>query len=93
MTRHPAFGAPRLLQVAREVGIAFAKTVGCESGSAACLRALPIKRVLDAQQPFALNEFIIDGNILPMHPSDAYSHGSVQSCDVGAWQAADSPAS
>lgn len=75
MTRHPAFGAPRPLQVAREIGKAFAKAVGCETGGAACLRALPTKSILDAQQPFALNEFIIDGKLLPIHPSDAYRTG------------------
>ncbi|MDY0977192.1 carboxylesterase family protein [Massilia sp. CFBP9012] len=77
MARHPTFGAPRPLDVAREIGIGFAKAVGCERGGAACMRALPTKRILDAQQPYALNEFVIDGKVLPVHPSDAYRTGRV----------------
>lgn len=77
MTRHPAFGAPRPLTVAREAGIAFAKAVGCEAGDAACLRALPAKRILDVQPAYALNEFIIDGKVLPVHPSDAFQAGKI----------------
>ncbi|UCJ16143.1 carboxylesterase family protein [Pseudomonas sp. MM211] len=77
MTRHPAFGAPRPLAVAQEVGAAFAKEAGCDTGEANCLRALPTKRILDIQAPFALNEFIVDGKSLPMHPSDAYRTGKI----------------
>lgn len=75
MTRHPAFGSPRPLEVAQDVGVAFAKAVGCDSGGAACLRDLSTKRILDAQSPYLLNEMIIDGSLLPMHPSDAYRTG------------------
>lgn len=77
MTRHPAFGAPLPLSVAREVGNAFAKEAGCETGGANCLRALSSKRILDIQAPFALNEFIIDGKLIPEHPSDAYRKGNI----------------
>ena len=72
MTRHPAFGAPRPLAVAEELGAGLAKAVGCEADTATCLRALPTKRILDAQTPYILNEAIIDGTVVPMHPSDAY---------------------
>jgi len=34
MARHPAFGAPRPLAVAREVGLAFAREAGCAAGQA-----------------------------------------------------------
>jgi len=77
MARHPAFGAPRPLNVARDIGTRFAKEVGCSSGAAACMRALPTKRILDAQKPYLLNEFIIDGKVLPVHPSDAYRTGRI----------------
>lgn len=77
MTRHPAFGAPRPLDVAREVGTSFAKAAGCETGGAECLRNLSTKQILDAQDPYALNEFIIDGKLLPVHPSDAYRTGQI----------------
>lgn len=77
MTRHPAFGAPRPLEVAREVGASFARAVGCETGGAACLRSLSTKRILDAQTPYILNEFIIDGNLLPVHPADVYRAGQI----------------
>jgi len=77
MARHPAFGAPRPLDVARETGQAFAKAVGCDHGDAACLRAVPTKRILDAQQPYALNEFVIDGSVIPIHPADAFREGKI----------------
>lgn len=77
MTRHPAFGAPRPLEVAREVGTAFARAAGCETGGAECLRGLSTKRILDAQTPYLLNEFIIDGKLLPVHPADAYRTGQI----------------
>jgi para-nitrobenzyl esterase len=77
MTRHPAFGAPRPLPVAEELGVGFAKDVGCETDTANCLRALSTKRILDAQTPYLLNEAIIDGNVIPMHPSDAYRTGQI----------------
>lgn len=77
MARHPAFGAPQPLNVARAVGQAFAKAVGCGNGDAACLRAVPTKRILDAQQPFALNEFVIDGRVVPIHPADAFREGMI----------------
>lgn len=77
MTRHPAFGAPRPLAVARDTGKAFAQAVGCATGGAACLRALPIERILEVQPAYALNEFIIDGRVLPVHPADAYRSGRI----------------
>lgn len=77
MARHPTFGAPRPLQVAQEVGRKFAKAVGCDAGGAACLRALSTKAILDAQTPYLLNEFVIDGRVLPVHPSDAYRSGRI----------------
>lgn len=77
MSRHPAFGAPRPLDVAREAGIEFARAVGCDASDAACLRAVPTKRILDVQPAYALNEFIIDGKVLSVHPADAYKSGKI----------------
>ncbi|HFZ8994949.1 TPA: carboxylesterase/lipase family protein [Citrobacter freundii] len=77
MTRYPAFGAPRPLKVARETGVAFAKALGCKDNDAVCLRAAPVKQILDIQPAYALNEFIIDGQVLPMHPGDAFQAGKI----------------
>ncbi|UOK73280.1 carboxylesterase/lipase family protein [Ancylobacter polymorphus] len=77
MTRHPAFGSPQPLDAAREKGVGFARTVGCERSGADCLRALSTKQVLDAQAPYMMFEFIIDGQSLPMHPADAYREGRI----------------
>ncbi|NIG36087.1 carboxylesterase [Pantoea sp. ICBG 828] len=77
MSRHPAFGAPRPLAVARETGTEFAKAVGCDASDAACLRAVPAKRILDVQPAYAMNEFIIDGKVLPIHPADAYKSDKI----------------
>ena len=75
--KHPAFGSPRPLAEAEEVGVAFARAVGCETDSAACLRALPTKRILDAQTPHLINQVILDGTVLPMHPADAFRTGRI----------------
>lgn len=77
MSRHPAFGSPLPLDVARETGTEFAKALGCKPEDATCLRELPTKRILDVQPSFALNEFIIDGKTLPVHPADAYKSGKI----------------
>lgn len=77
MARHPAFGAPRPLEVARESGKGFAEAAGCETGVAQCLRSLSTKQVLDTQTPYMLNEFVIDGKVLPVHPADAYRTGAI----------------
>jgi para-nitrobenzyl esterase len=77
MARHPAFGAPRPLAVAQALGDSLAKEVGCAQDTAACLRALPTKRLLDTQANYILNEAIVDGTVVPMHPSDAYRTGRI----------------
>lgn len=73
--RHPAFGAPRPLKVAQDVGTAFAKAVGCEKGGPRCLRKLTTRQILDAQTPYLINQVILDGRLIPMHPSDAFRTG------------------
>ena len=77
MTRHPGFGAPRPLAVAQDLGAGLAREVGCTSNMAACLRALPTKRILDAQTAYILNEAIIDGTVIPAHPSDIFRSGRI----------------
>jgi para-nitrobenzyl esterase len=77
VTRHPGFGAPRPLAVAEEAGAGLAKAVGCKPDDAACLRALPTKRILDAQNPYLINEFVVDGQTLPVHPADAFRTGRI----------------
>jgi para-nitrobenzyl esterase len=77
MARHPAFRAVKPVSVAEELGSRFSKAVGCSENNAACLRALPTKRILDAQSPYLLNEAIIDGIVIPMHPSDAFRTGQI----------------
>lgn len=82
MSRHPAFGAPRPLSVARETGTQFAKAIGCAADDADCLHAVPTKKILDVQPAFALNEFIIDGKTLPVHPADAYKSGKINTVSL-----------
>ncbi len=77
MARHPAFGAPRPLAVARALGDRMAQAVGCGSDTATCLRALPTKRILDAQTEYLHNQPIIDGTVVPMHPADAFRAGRI----------------
>jgi para-nitrobenzyl esterase len=82
MLRHPAFGAPKPIKFAEDLGVAFAKAVGCAQNSAACLRALPAKRILDAQTPFLMNQFIIDGTVVPQAPADAFRRGQINRVPV-----------
>jgi len=69
--RYPTFGAARPLEVAEQVGEGFAKAVGCDTNDLNCLRALPLKTILSEQTPYLINQMIIDGETIPMHPGDA----------------------
>lgn len=73
--RHPTFGAPRPLAAAEQVGQDFAKAVGCEATDMHCLRNLPLATVLAQQSPYLINQVIIDGETIPMHPADAFTTG------------------
>ncbi|TWI62530.1 para-nitrobenzyl esterase [Pseudoduganella lurida] len=74
--KFPAFGAPKPLDFAEKMGTGFARAAGCESGdAAACLRALPVATVLAMQTPYLINQVIIDGTVMPMHPAEAYRSG------------------
>lgn len=74
--RDPAFGSPRPLDKAQAVGERFAQAAGCETGGAACLRALSTADILQVQKPeFMLNQGTIDGDFRPEHPADALKNG------------------
>lgn len=75
--KHPNFGAPRPLDVATALGTGFAKAAGCVDQSAACLRALPVDKILSTQTPFIVNQAIIDGTVLPMTYAKAFAQGKV----------------
>ncbi|HEX8239698.1 MAG TPA: carboxylesterase family protein [Allosphingosinicella sp.] len=74
-SRHPNFGSPRPLRDAEQIGISFARAVGCERQSVSCLRQLSAKQVLDAQTPFLINQAIIDGTIMPRSHGEAFQSG------------------
>ncbi|EER61780.1 Carboxylesterase type B [Acidovorax delafieldii 2AN] len=77
--RFPAFGAPKPLEWAERQGRAFAQTTGCDQQGdvaiAACLRQLPAETVLASQGPYLLNQLVLDGKVMPMHPGDAFRSG------------------
>lgn len=72
LSRYPAFGAPQPLSVALKNGAAFASALECSPTDAACLRALPVEKILNAQSAYMVNQFIIDGKTIPLHPSEAF---------------------
>ncbi|WP_222890415.1 carboxylesterase family protein [Enterobacter sp. C2] len=75
ITRYPAFGASIPHDVAVKAAEDFAKSVGCTQDDANCLRALSTEQILKAQTPFAFRQFIIDGQLIPQHPADAFREG------------------
>lgn len=75
--RHPNFGAPRPLNVAEKTGAEFAKAAGCLNQSAQCLRQLTTGQILSIQRPYLINQVIIDGDFMPMHPGDAFKQGKI----------------
>ena len=93
--RAPVFGAPRAMEAAQEIGIAFAKAVGCENKDMESLRKVPVGKILATQGPYVSINGIIDGDFLPMHPGDAFRSGNFNRAtlingsmlDEGAWTA------
>ena len=73
--KSPNFGAPRPLDVAQKVGSAFADAAGCGDQSADCLRKLTVGQILATQSPYLINQTIIDGNFMPVHPAEALKSG------------------
>lgn len=74
--RFPTFGAPKPLDYAEKMGEGFAKAVGCTSDNqAACLRQLPLDKVLAMQTPHLINQVVIDGTVIPLHPGEAFRTG------------------
>lgn len=73
--RHPIFGAARPLEVAEQMGEGFAKAAGCETQDMACLRQLPLETILSKQTPYLINQTIVDGQTIPLHPGDALKTG------------------
>lgn len=77
MLRPPAFGAARPLSMVREQGIAFAATAGCASEGIGCLRKLSAKQILDVQGPYATNQILVDGKVVPDFPGELFRAGKV----------------
>lgn len=73
--KHPAYGAPRPLDVAEEVGSRFATAAGCRDQSTRCLRRLSVQKILEIQQSYTVNQAIIDGTVLPISYTKAFKTG------------------
>jgi para-nitrobenzyl esterase len=73
--KHPNFGAARPLDAARKVGSAFADAAGCSDQSGDCLRRLTVGQILASQTPYLINQTIIDGDFMPVHPGEALRSG------------------
>jgi para-nitrobenzyl esterase len=73
--RYPNFGAARPLDVARKVGSDFATAAGCDDQSAHCLRRLTVGQILAIQKSYMINQTIIDGDFMPVHPAEALRSG------------------
>lgn len=69
------FGDWQPLELARQQGAAFAKAAGCAVADTACLRALPVHRILELQSPFITTEAIIDGTVIPKPYGEALKNG------------------
>ncbi|ANI80124.1 carboxylesterase/lipase family protein [Sphingobium sp. EP60837] len=86
--KSPIFGAPVPLEKARQTGIEFAMAVECES--AAELRQLSARQILAMQAPYVrAHQFIIDGTIIPTHPSEAFRSGNFNRVTVVSGHTAD----
>ena len=59
---------------AAKKGVDFAKAAGCPDQSAACLRALPVKTILDNQTPYFVST-VRDGKIIPVQLYSAFQAG------------------
>ena len=75
LQRYPYFGAPWPLDVAEKLATDFASAAGCGNQSADCLRKLSPGQILAVQKPYLINQTIIDGDFMPMHPTDALRAG------------------
>jgi para-nitrobenzyl esterase len=59
---------------AETIGRYFSIAVGCPDLSAACLRKVPVQKILDLQQDYRAG-YIVDGRVLPMRFSEAFKSG------------------
>ncbi|WP_392551343.1 carboxylesterase family protein [Orbus wheelerorum] len=74
--KHPTFGAPKPLDYAYEMAEKFAHIMGCDvDNQLSCLRSLPLDKILANQRPYIHNQIIIDGSVIPAHPSDLLRNG------------------
>ncbi|WP_233852978.1 carboxylesterase/lipase family protein [Paraburkholderia sp. HD33-4] len=80
--RHPYFGASRPVEYARNVGEKFADAAACKGQGAACLRKLPVEKILALQKDYIVNQTIIDGNFMPTHPGDALRTGKFNDVSI-----------
>ena len=73
--KFPTFGCTKPLDQGQKLGSEFAKAVGCSNQDPASLRKLPVKQILAAHGPYLINQPVIDGEFLPMHPGEAFRSG------------------
>ena len=57
-------------------GAAFAEAVGCVDQTAACLRALPVEKILATQAAHMTNQAYIDGTVLPTTYAESFKAGT-----------------
>jgi para-nitrobenzyl esterase len=69
------FGAPRTLEAAQKLGADFASIAGCKNQQADCLRKLTVGQILAIQTPYLVNQTVIDGDFMPLHPGEALRSG------------------
>ncbi len=79
------FGSARELDYAEKQAVAFAKELGCEGDDqtvASCLRKVPLDQILAKQRPYLMQQPVVDGDFLPMHPSDAIKTGNFNKVEL-----------
>jgi para-nitrobenzyl esterase len=82
--KNPAFGAPRPIDYAENVGTKVAEALDCKDQSVECLRNVPVRKILAAQSRFMIEyqAGIIDGTTIPMPYGEAFKSGHVNHVTV-----------
>jgi para-nitrobenzyl esterase len=75
IVKYPISGAPVPFDKAERRGAEFARSVGCLVRTPACLRAIPVDKILSTQTQYLTNQVVIDGQVMPILPADAFRTG------------------
>lgn len=74
--KFPFFGGSRTKAEAEKNGVAVAeKFCPNEKDVATCLQKLPVETILAEQTPYLINQPVVDGQFLPLHPNKAFKEG------------------